>query len=684
MHPLRPAVRVLAVLALLAFVATGRPAAIGAVGADLDLTALDPQCKACDDFYQFATGGWSAKNPVPADQSRWGSFSVLAQQNQAVLRQIIEAAAKETAADPASETGKVGAYYRTCTNEDAIERAGLGPLAETLAQIDAIVTPADLLKEMVLLARIGADDGPLFAVSPFPDRADSSHIIAAVSPAGYLLPDRDDYLNDDAAAKAIRAAYVAYATQEFVNLGESAARASADASAVLAHETAIARSVPATAELRNPATTWHPMPVADLAKLAPHVPWSALVAEANLTGAASVNVILPAATVAADGLLVSEPIAVWKSELRLALIHAYAGDLPKTFSDPDFAFFTKTLSGQAVRPPRWRTCVESVDAALGEAVGKLYVQRTFSPAAKARALALVDSLQSELRDDISGLDWMSAQTKAKAIQKLDALGKKIGYPDRWRDYSALALSDDSLIGNDERIAEWAHARALAKIGKPADRTEWAMTPPEVNAYYTPLNNEVVFPAGILQPPFFSADADDAVNYGAIGAVIGHEMTHGFDDQGRLFDATGAVRNWWTDADAANFNARAACIVKQYDALDVLPGVHQNGKLVQGEAIADLGGLTIAYRAFQKTAEYRAHKRIDGYTPEQRFFLAFARIWAANARDEAKKQLVLIDPHSDPRNRVLGTLRNMPAFAAAFACPKNAAMVRPPAERCSIW
>jgi len=683
MPQLRHAVRALAGIALIALVATVRPGATAAYGAGLDLTALDPQCKACDDFYAFATGGWDAKNPVPADESRWGAFSVLQQQNQAVLREIIEAAAKDTAADPASEAGKVGAYYRTCTDEDAIERGGLGPLAETLAQIDAIATPADLLTEMRRLARIGDDDS-VFSVMPYPDRADSSRIVPAISPAGYLLPDRDYYVTDDASAKAIRAAYVAYATQQFVNLGESAAAAAADASAVLAHETAIARAVPTRAELRNPAATWHPTPVADLAKLAPHVPWDALLTDANVTGTASVNVMLPAATAAADGLLASEPVAVWKSELRLALIHAYAGDLPKKFSDPDFAFFTKTLSGQAVRKPRWRTCVESVDAALGEAVGKLYVQRTFSPAAKARALALVNSLQSELRDDISGLDWMSPQTKAKALQKLDAFGKKIGYPDRWRDYSALTLSDDSLIRNDERIATWARARALAKIGKPADRTEWAMTPPEVNAYYTPINNEIVFPAGILQPPFFYADADDAVNYGAIGAVIGHEMTHGFDDQGRLFDANGAFSNWWTDADAANFNARAACIVKQYDALEVLPGVHQNGKLVQGEAIADLGGLTIAYRAFQKTAEYRAHQRIDGYTPEQRFFLAFARIWAANARDEAKKQLVSLDPHSDPRNRVLGTLRNMPEFAAAFACPKNAAMVRPAAERCSIW
>jgi putative endopeptidase len=687
-HPIRFAVRFLGALALSALVATSLPhlalgAAAGGPAADakpIDLANLDTTCKPCDDFFQFATGNWNKKNPIPPGHAAWGAGSELAEQNRAVLTAILEADAKITNAPPGSDTQKIGAFYRACMDEAGIEKAGTAPIDPMLRDVAAVGTTAALVTEIGKLHVVGVSGGLNFSSDA--DTKDSSKTIASLGLGGTGLPDRDYYLKDTERFTAIRKAYHTYVATQLVNLGEAQAAADTDADAIIALETAIAKATPPREELRDPAATYHPTPVADLSKIGPHVPWTAYFATYNAPPFSIVDVAVPSYVTAFDGLLASTPLPTWKAYLRYKIADSFAAALPKRFADASFAFRTTTLAGVKEQLPRSQRCTTAADASLRDVLGKAYVEKAFPPAAKARALALVDNLQGVLHDDIEQLDWMSPPTKAKAVEKLSAFTKKIGYPDKWVDFSALTVTDGPYANDVIAVRRFQVARAIARIGKPTDRTVFGMTPSTVNAYYSPSDNEIVFPAGILQPPFFNPDADDAVNYGAIGAVIGHEMTHGFDDQGRQFDAHGNLSDWWTPADTAAFKKRAQCIVDEYSALEPLPGVHANGVNLQGEAIADLGGLTIAYKAFERTPQAKAHKSIDGYTPEQRFFLSYAQVWRGAQTDAAIRQAALTDPHPNPRLRVIGTLSNMPEFREAFHCAAGTPMVRK--ESCQIW
>ncbi len=689
MHPVRFAVRAAGAAALTALVAASLPLLGGsarAAGAPpavaaLDRANIDPTCKACDDFYQYATGGWSKAHSIPAGHPSWGSFDELAQHNTEALHAILEDAAKTTGAPAGSDEQKLGAYYRACMDEAGIEQAGVAPIQPLLSDVGAVTDVPSLVVEVAKLNRLGVSDGPDFSSEP--DTKDSSKTIAGLGLGGLGLPDRDYYLKDDAKTTAIRSAYRSYVATQLQNLGDAPAAANAGADAILALETALAKVTPTRVELRDPAKTYHPTALSALPALAPHIPWSAYFAQFGAPGFDSVDVGIPAYVTGYDAQLAATPLATWKTYLRFHVADSFANALPKRFADASFGFHSTVLNGVKEQLPRWQRCTRAVDSALRTPLGKVYVGREFTPAAKARAVAMVDNLQSVLKGDIGTLSWMSPPTKARAVEKLDAFTKKIGYPDRWQDYSSLTVADGRPYAALVRtVRDWNAGVDAARIGKPTDRTLWGMTPPTVNAYYNPYNNEIVFPAGILQPPFFNATADDAVNYGAVGAVIGHEMTHGFDDQGRQFDDKGNLSDWWTPADAKNFTARAKCIVDQFTGMEVLPGVHENGELVQGEAIADLGGLTIAYKAFERTPQFKAHQKIDGYTPEQRFFLAYAQVWRGLQNEAYTRQLANVDPHPNDRLRVIGTLSNMPEFQRAFACAATDKMVR--ANRCQIW
>jgi len=679
----RLCVRSVAVAAIVALTVSAGYSATGSstpsIKPGLDLANLDPTCNACDDFNQFATGGWSKNHPIPGAYPSWGNFEILQAQNEDALHVILEAAAANTVAAAGSNEQKIGAFYRSCMDEAAIKKADIAPLGAELARIDAMTTTDDVNAEAAHLDHVAHAVG--WGLGPAPDRKNSGSTILNLSPAALGMYDRDYYLNDDDRSKKIREAYLTYlATMEGFR-GVPPTQAQADAKAVLALETEFAKALPPRAELRDPAKTYHPMTLAELAKIAPDVAWPTYLGRFLTTSETKFNVTLPDSIATYDRMLIATPIATWKSYFSAFLVDAYADSLPKRFVDTRFALFS-VFTGTTEQLPRWKRCVQATDSNLGEALGAVYVKQYFPPAAKTRALQLVDNVQGVLRDDIPTLTWMGPQTKAYAAKKLASFGKKIGYPDTFRDYSALTITDGPYVSNALASTVYESEYQERRIGKPTDRTTWNMSPPTVNAYYRSSYNDISFPAGILRPPFFSPLADDAVNYGAIGAVIGHEMTHGFDDSGRKFDADGNQVDWWTAADGAAFDGRAKCIVDQFSSYDVVPGVKGNGKLEQGEAIADLGGLTIAYRAFQKTAQYEAHKMIDGYTPEQRFFLAYGQVWAGNIRPEFAQLLATSDPHPLGKWRVIGTLSNFPPFAKAFACPAMAKMVR--ANRCEIW
>jgi putative endopeptidase len=690
MHPARLAVRALGAAALTALVMTSLPniaasaraaAPESATAPAIDPANLDPTCKACDDFYQFATGGWAKTATLPAGRARWGGFDERAQHNRDALHTILEDAAKDTNAPAGSDTQKLGTFYRACMDTDAIEKAGTAPVAPLLDAVASAHDVPSLVTTIATLQRSAVDGG--LGLKPRADTKDSSKQIASIGLGGLGLPDRDYYFNEGERFTGIRSAYHDYVATQLANLGDDAAQANTEATAVIALETALAKATPKRADLRDPYTTYNPTPVANLAALAPHVPWRTYFAAYTAPAIATVDLSVPPFVTAYDEQLAATPLTVWKAYLRFHVADAYASALPKRFEDAGFAFRNGVLLGVKEQLPRWQRCTASTDAALRDVLGKAYVTAAFPPSAKARAQALVDNLQATLHDDIGTLAWMSPQTKARAVEKLAAFTKKIGYPDKWEDYSALEVPAGAPYAADlVAVRRWNDARAIARIGTPTDRARWGMTPPTVNAYYNPSNNEIVFPAGILGPPFFNTTADDAVNYGAIGAVIGHEMTHGFDDQGRQYDPRGNLRDWWTANDAAAFKTKAQCIVDEFDAFEPAPGAHENGRLVQGEAIADLGGLTIAYKAFERTAQAKAHAKIDGYTPEQRFFLAYAQVWRSIGTEGFIRQVAATNEHPWDKYRVIGTLSNMPEFQAAFACAATDKMVRK--NRCRIW
>ena len=645
-----------------------------------DTANLDRTCKPCDDFYQFAMGGWMKANPIPPEYPIWGSFSQLADRNQSNLREILEAAAESKAAAGTNEQ-KIGDFYSSCMDTTAIDAAGAKPIEPELTQIAAVQTLADLEAETARLHKQGV--GVLFRFNSTQDAKDSSQVIGAAFQGGLGLPEREYYLKPDEKSQKLREDYVKHVANMFALLGDSADVRAAEAATVMKIETALATASMKNTDLRDPDKTYHKMTLAELKQLTPGFSWESYFKAVGHPQLKEINVGQPDFFKALDAQLTATSIADWKTYLRWHLVNSAAPGLTEKFVNEDFDFRGKTLTGAKEIQPRWKRCVQSTDRNLGEALGQAYVQKYFPPAAKARALEMVHNLLAALRDDLQTLPWMGPETRAQATAKLEAFAVKIGYTDKWRDYTALKVDRRSYAENLVRASEFDFARRLNKIGKPVDRTEWGMTPPTVNAYNNSSMNEIVFPAGIMQPPFYDPNADDAVNYGGMGAVIGHEITHGFDDHGSKFDGKGNLKDWWTPEDLKNFQSRAKCVSDQFDGYVVDGDLHENGKLVLGESIADLGGLAIGYAAYEKSlaGKPRPPDR-DGFTPEQRFFLGWAQVWGANERLEYARLMANTNPHPLGRFRANGPLSNMAEFAKAFGCKHGEAMVRE--QACKIW
>jgi len=652
----------------------------------IDPKDMDTSVKPQDDFFMYADGGWIKRTEIPPEYSRWGSFNELIEKNNDALHEIAEKAAKSHA-DPktAPETQKVGDYYGSGMDEKTIEAMRSMPLADEIKRIDAMKDHNDVLKEIAHLHTLGV--GAFFGFGSGQDDKNSTMVISNCVQGGLGMPDRDYYTKTDDASKKLRDQYVDHVAKMLTLLGEPANTASDHAKKILALETSLAQASRTQVELRDPQKNYNKMPQTDLQALTPDWNWADYFKEINLIEPGDINVHQQDVFKAANATFANTPIDDWKTYLHWHLINAAASELSKDFVNENFNFNDATLRGTKQIKPRWKRVVISTDEAIGEALGKLYVADHFPPEAKARALELINNLKEALSDRIKTLEWMDEPTKQEALKKLAAFQVKIGYPDKWRDYSLLKIDKGPFVLNAMRAENFEVNRDLKKIGKPVDRTEWGMTPPTVNAYYNPTMNEIVFPAGILQPPFFNAKADDAVNYGGIGAVIGHEMTHGFDDQGRQYDGTGNLRDWWSPESAAKFKERSQAIVMQYAEYEPLPRMHINGELTQGENIADIGGVKLAYAALQKALDKNPaarKKKIDGFTPEQRFFLSFATIWKSKQRDEDLKLRLNTDPHSPARYRVDGPLSNLSEFAKAFNIPSNSPMVRAADKRVNIW
>lgn len=646
-----------------------------------DSANLDRSCQPCDDFFQFANGGWIKNNPIPPEYPQWGSFVTLIDKNQQVLRKILEAAAANTGAPRGSNEQKIGDLYASCMDTAAINGQGLRPLARDLAAIDAMHDATGLLEQAAHLEREGG--GVLFHFGSDQDFQDSSEVIGEADQGGLGLPDRDYYTRDDEPSKKLRQQYADHVARVFALAGDSKEKATTAANRVLLIEASLAKASMTSVELRDPAAVYHKMSIAQVRALTPHLPWGSYFRALGAAQYTELNIGQPGFFKALDAMLASVPLSDWKAYYRWHLLRRASPYLADDFVQEDFDFNGRTLEGVEEQRPRWKRCTSAVNRDLGEALGEIYVRDYFPRAAKARALELVHNLVAALRDDLQTLPWMSPATRSAAIEKLQAFTIKIGYPDKWRDYSALTIDRSSYAQNVFNAAQFESARDLAKIGKPVDRGEWVMTPPTVDAYNNGQLNEIVFPAGILQPPFYDPNRDDAYNYGGIGAVIGHEITHGFDDQGAQFDLHGNMKNWWTADDLKSFQDRGNCVAQQFDGYEVEKGLYENGKLVEGESIADLGGAVIAYAAYQKSERNQpAPAELDGFTPAQRFFLGFAQNWAVNTRPERARLQANTDPHPLPRFRTNGPLSNMAEFARAFGCKRGDRMVREHA--CKIW
>jgi putative endopeptidase len=644
---------------------------------------MDPTAKPCVDFYQYANGGWIKANPVPPDQSQWGSFLELAERNRQILKSILEDVSAKKDWPKGSIEQKVGDFYASGMDDAAIEKAGIAPTQPSLARIERLESAKDLPALLGEL-RLNGLAGP-FGFTVAQDPKESTRYIGTLNQGGLGLPDRDYYLREDAKSKEIRDKYVAHVAKMFELTGEKPDAASADAAIVMDVETKLAKPSFTRVENRDPQKTYNKMALAELEKLAPEFDWNSYFVQLGIKQVPDLNVRQPQFFKAFAEMTSSVPPRQWRVYLRWHVVRGMEDFLSKAFQDESFAFNGKVLNGVPQQEERWKRVQAAADRMLGEALGQLYVKRAFSPQAKARMVEMVENLRASLRDCIEKLDWMGPATKAQALRKLTAFGVKVGYPDKWRDYSKLEITRASYAENVLRAQRFESERTLQKLGKPIDRTEWGMTTPTVNAYYSASMNEIVFPAGILQPPFFNEKADDAVNYGGIGAVIGHEMGHGFDDSGSQYDADGNLKNWWTDADHAAFKARTDLLVKQFDAYEPLPGEHINGRLTLGENIGDLGGLEVAFNALEKALQKKGKPApIDGFTPEQRFFLSWAQIWRGAMRDEAMRVQLNTNPHSPLKFRTLGPLSNMPEFYQAFGCHEGDKMVRPPDVRVIIW
>jgi len=675
------------VIALLAAAAAATlPSALGAAPppatpppSGVDLAGIDTKTAPCDDFYQYVCGNWKLAHPIPADRPSWGRFDELQERNLAILHTILE----EDAVDAPGRNPiqrQIGDFYAACMDEVGIEAKGIAPLKPMLDRIAGLADRAALADLVAHLHPAGVS--VLFGFSSLQDFKDATQVLAIADQGGLGLPDRDYYLKDDAKSVEQRKLYLAHVHNMLALSGEPADRAAAEAQAVLDFETALAKVSLDLVSRRNPQNLYHRMTPKDLQALTPGFAWDRYFAGVSAPPIVALNVTVPDYFRGLDAVIAKTDLGTLRAYLRWQLLHASVGFLPKAFVDENFSFYDKVLFGTKELKPRWKRCVAATNSGLGEALGQAFVAKAFSQESKARTRAMVRELEAALKKDIETLPWMTPMTRRAAVVKLAGVANKIGYPDHFRDYSSIRVDRHDALGDVARASRFEFERQLKKIGKPVDRGEWGMTPPTVNAYYNPLMNDINFPAGILQPPFYTATADDAVNFGAIGAVIGHELTHGFDDQGRKFAANGNLEDWWTPEDAKEFEKRASCVADQYSGYTAVADVKVNGRLTLGENTADNGGLRIAYIALGDEMKGKPEAKVEGFTPEQRFFLGWGQIWCDNSSPEALRLRALTNPHSPGRYRVDGVVSNMPEFQQAFHCAAGAPMS--PENRCRVW
>ncbi len=645
-----------------------------------DTSRMNRSVNACQDFFEYANGSWLKSTQIPSTESRWGTFNILGDSNNALLKDILDKAVTAKAAK-GSDQQMIGDYYASCMDEASIEKAGLKPIKPYMNEIDSLSSSADIVK---LIAKMHNAPLPaLFGFGAGPDLKDSNSVMINAGQGGLTMPGKEYYTKDDAKSVETRAKFVEYMTNMFKLLGDTPEAAAAHAAKVLEIQTRLANASLAQTEMRNPDTRYNKITMTAAQELTPNLSWTTYMAERGVTPESMINLAQPNFFKEINTMLTAVPVEDWKIYFRWMAINSTAPALPKAFADENFNFFGKYLSGQKERQPRWKTCTQAVDGALGEALGMEYAKIAFKPESKARMNSMIDNLMVSMKERIDALKWMSAETKKQAHAKLSTFKRKIGYPDVLRGYAGLKIDRKSYAGNILRSNQFQIARNFKDLGKPRDKTRMGMTPPTVNASYNSVNNDITFPAGILQPPFFNFNADDAINYGAIGGVIGHEITHGFDDSGSRFDADGNLKMWWTAEDRKQFEERAECVVKQFNEYEVQPKLFINGKLTLGENIGDFAGLTVSYYAFKKSLEGKPRPAdIDGFTPEQRFFLGWAQVWAGKYTPDAERLQVATNSHSLPRWRVNGPMSNMPEFAEAFACKAPAKMIRE--KVCEIW
>lgn len=677
MNSFQKVFRLVCILFLAASAAFGQQA-----GKGLDVNNLDENVSPAQDFYSYAVGTWSKNNPIPAEYSRWGSFEILTEHNYKGLKSILESAANDSKALKGSITQKVGDFYFSGMDSAKIEADGVKPIQKTLDDISKLKTKDDVVLKAASLHRIQIY--PFFFYFTSQDAKNSSYYQAQLYQGGLSLPDRDYYIEKDEKSQETREKYLAHIKNMFVLAGENDETAEKAAKTVLETETKLARASWPRVELRDPVKTYNKMNLQQLADSSKGFNWTLYFKTIGLENPGDMNVGQPSFFMAVGKIINETSVEDLKAYLKWNVISSLAPYLSGAFVNESFDFNGRYLNGSQQMQPKWKKVLQTIDGSIGEALGQLYVEQYFPPQAKERAQHIVSNLLKAMGERIKGLDWMSDSTKKEALTKLSTFKVKIGYPDKWMDYSNVNVSRDSYLNNVLMAAEFNFEDGLKKVGQPVDRLKWEMTPQTVNAYYNPVMNEIVFPAAILQPPFFNQDADDAINYGAMGAVIGHEITHGFDDQGRQFDADGNIRVWWTEEDEKKFMERAKMIVSQYAGYEVLDSVFINGELTQGENIADLGGLTVSFTAFKETEQYKKNQKIDGFTPAQRFFLSWAQVWRNNIREQMLLVRIKTDPHSPGKYRVLGPLSNMTEFYEAFGVKQNDGMYRAEDKRVKIW
>ena len=651
-------------------------------GDEINRANMDTTINPAADFYDYANGNWIKNNPIPAEYPMWGSFVILIENNYDKLKQILAEAEKNSSALKGSNDQLVGDFYNSGMDSVKIEESGYKPVQPDLNEIDNIKNLNDLY---AVLGKIHLGySNPLFAFSSSPDAKNSKMEIASIYQSGLGMPDRDYYLKDDDNTKAIKAAYEEFIKKIFSLIGDDSTTAETNLNTIMNIETELANASMTRVERRNPQKTYHKMSIKQLTEITPDFDWNKYFDAVGIPNPGDLNVAQPDFMKEVNTIIKTTPINDLKIYLKWNVLRFASPYLSSPFEEASFNFYSKALNGIEAMQPRWKRVLRVIDRNIGMSLGQLFVKEYFPPEAKTKALDLVHNLISVLGSRIKNLDWMSEETKEKALQKLSAITIKIGYPDKWKSYEGLNISKDSYFENVLNSTIFDSKKELAKIGKPVDRTEWHMTPPTVNAYYSPLTNEIVFPAGILQPPFFDPDADDAVNYGGIGAVIGHEMTHGFDDQGRQYDADGNLKDWWTKTDEEKFNNRAEKIIEQFNSYVPIDTFHINGKLTEGENIADLGGINISFEAFTNTNEYKKNEKIDGFTPAQRFFLSYANVWRSNSRPQYITMSIKTNPHSPAKFRVNGPLSNFPPFWKAFNVKRGDPMRNPDDKIVKIW